>query len=141
MGYMRLQSSSKQMNNRRILHLMRGICEGLRVFHHYKPQALAHRDIKPANILLTSDDVPVIMDLGSMAVAHTDVECSRSARNLQDLASERCTLPYRAPELFDARMCSFVNEKVDIWVSFAVVCPADVTVLLSVLLFVAVEGA
>lgn len=36
---------------------------------------------------------------------------------MQDLAAERCTMPYRAPELFTVKLHSIVDEKVDIWVS------------------------
>lgn len=35
----------------------------------------------------------------------------------QDIAAEHCTMPYRAPELFDVKTGVELDEKVDIWVS------------------------
>ena len=103
------------LTNKRILKLFLGICEGLKVFHTYNPISYAHRDIKPANILLKTEDHPILMDLGSVAPAVVQIKNSRDAQSLQDLAAERCTLPYRAPELFHVAMHSMIDEKVDIW--------------------------
>ena len=36
---------------------------------------------------------------------------------VQDLAAERCTMPFRAPELFQVPLQCTIDEKVDIWVS------------------------
>ncbi|KAF9005732.1 hypothetical protein BGZ52_008819, partial [Haplosporangium bisporale] len=33
----------------------------------------------------------------------------------QDLAAEQCSMPYRAPELFDVKTGATLDEKVDIW--------------------------
>ena len=49
------------------------------------------------------------------APAVVEIKNSRDAQNLQDLAAERCTLPYRAPELFHVALYSMIDEKVDIW--------------------------
>ena len=35
----------------------------------------------------------------------------------QDLAAERCSMPYRAPELFNVDTYGTIDERVDIWVS------------------------
>lgn len=35
----------------------------------------------------------------------------------KDLAAEQSTMPYRAPELFDVKTGTTIDEKVDIWVS------------------------
>ena len=32
------------------------------------------------------------------------------------MAAERCTMPYRAPELFNVESDAVITEKVDIWV-------------------------
>lgn len=34
----------------------------------------------------------------------------------QDIAAEQSTMPYRAPELFDVKTGTTLDEKVDIWV-------------------------
>ena len=37
---------------------------------------------------------------------------------LQDLAAERCSMPYRAPELFQVDSYCKIDERIDIWVSW-----------------------
>lgn len=75
----------------------------------------AHRDIKPANIMLDNSGRPVLMDLGSAARARITPATRQAALQLQDLAAEHCTLPYRAPELFYVKTDETIDERVDIW--------------------------
>lgn len=75
----------------------------------------AHRDLKPANVMFNDSQQIVLIDLGSCSPAKIDVSTRQKAVQLQDLASEHCTLPYRAPELFDVRTGSQIDEKVDVW--------------------------
>ncbi|KAK9238940.1 kinase-like domain-containing protein [Lipomyces kononenkoae] len=75
----------------------------------------AHRDIKPANIMLSQTGVPVLMDLGSCMRARIEVTSRQHALELQDYAAEHCTISYRAPELFDVKTNSVLDEGVDIW--------------------------
>ena len=38
-----------------------------------------------------------------------------SVPNFKDIAAERCTLPYRAPEFFELATGTELDERVDIW--------------------------
>ncbi|WFD30370.1 non-specific serine/threonine protein kinase [Malassezia sp. CBS 17886] len=78
--------------------------------------AYAHRDIKPANVMVADDGVTgVLMDFGSTIKAHVPIRSRRDAVAHQDLAAERSSMPYRAPELFDVRSDIVLDEKVDVW--------------------------
>jgi len=50
-------------------------------------------------------------------VARVKVCGSSEAQRLQDLASERCSMPYRAPELFNVESYCMIDERTDIWVN------------------------
>jgi len=113
--YQQLKQKNDKIGKQRLINLFIGICKGVELFHAHKPDALAHRDLKPANVLLTDADVPVIMDLGSVAPARVEIKNTKEAQALQDLAAEKCTMPYRAPELFHVDLHTVVDEKVDIW--------------------------
>lgn len=98
-----------------ILNIFLQICEGVKAFHEAKPEPLAHRDLKTANIVLDDGATPIIMDLGSVAPARVKVCGTKAAQNLQDTAAERCSMPYRAPELFNVESYCMVDERTDIW--------------------------
>ncbi|XP_035757016.1 serine/threonine-protein kinase 16 [Egretta garzetta] len=92
-----LRKKGTFMPEQRILLIFHGICRGLQAIHS---KGYAHRDLKPTNVLLDEDDRPVLMDLGSMNQARIEVNSSREAMAVQDWAAQRCTISYRAPELF-----------------------------------------
>ncbi|XP_062434587.1 serine/threonine-protein kinase 16 isoform X4 [Rhea pennata] len=73
------------------------------------------RDLKPTNVLLDEDDRAVLMDLGSMNQARIEVNSSREAMAVQDWAAQRCTISYRAPELFAVQSQCVIDERTDIW--------------------------
>lgn len=55
------------------------------------------------------------MDFGSAIPARIQINTRQEALQQQDLAAEQSTMPYRAPELFDVKTGSTLDEKVDIW--------------------------
>lgn len=67
--------------------------------------------------MLIADDgeTPILMDFGSACPARIHIENRQQALAQQDLAAEQCTMPYRAPELFDVKSGTTLDEKVDIW--------------------------
>lgn len=55
--------------------------------------------------------------LGSVAPARVKVSGNQAAQTLQDIAAERCSMPYRAPELFNVESYCMIDERTDIWVN------------------------
>ncbi|XP_024419964.2 serine/threonine-protein kinase 16 isoform X3 [Desmodus rotundus] len=109
----RLKDKDNFLTEEQILQLLLGICRGLEAIH---AQGYAHRDLKPTNVLLGDEGQPVLMDLGSMNQARIHVESSRQALALQDWAAQRCTISYRAPELFSVQSQCVIDERTDVWV-------------------------
>lgn len=115
------------MPEAQVLQLFLGICEGVKALHDAKPEPLAHRDLKTANICLTDTFEPVIVDLGSATEARVQICGQQDAQRLQELAEERCSIVYRAPELFSVQSYCMIDERTDIWVS---PCPFHKLVIL-----------
>lgn len=68
------------------------------------------------NIMISpTGQAPILMDLGSLAPSPLPITSRSHALQVQDTAAEHCTLPYRAPELFDVRVNTTIDTKVDIW--------------------------
>jgi len=76
----------------------------------------AHRDLKPGNVMIADDGTtPILMDLGSCLKARISIQNRSQALSQQDIAAEHSTMAYRAPELFDVKTGTTLDEKVDIW--------------------------
>ncbi|CDU26005.1 related to Prk1p [Sporisorium scitamineum] len=76
----------------------------------------AHRDIKPGNVMIADDGkTPILMDFGSTIKARVYIKTRKDAVAHQDMAAERSSMPYRAPELFDVPTDTTLTESVDIW--------------------------
>uniref|UniRef100_H2LFF4 non-specific serine/threonine protein kinase n=2 Tax=Oryzias latipes TaxID=8090 RepID=H2LFF4_ORYLA len=108
----KLRDKGSSMPEKQILQIFRGICSGLKAIHE---KGYAHRDLKPTNVLLDENNKPLLMDLGSMNRARIEVKGSREAMTLQDWAAQRCTISYRAPELFHVESHCIIDERTDIW--------------------------
>ncbi|XP_063789907.1 serine/threonine-protein kinase 16 isoform X2 [Pseudophryne corroboree] len=107
-----LRDKNTFLSEEKILYILHGICMGLKAIHD---QGYAHRDLKPTNVLLEEEDRPLLMDLGSMNHARIEVTGSRQAMAVQDWAAQRCTISYRAPELFNVSSNCVIDERTDIW--------------------------
>lgn len=111
----RRQARKDSMSESLVLNLFQHICDAVYYLHTLQPEPLAHRDIKPHNILLDDDYTPILMDLGSMSPARVKVTNHSEAQHLQDTAAERCSMPYRAPELFSVNSRCNIDERTDVW--------------------------
>ncbi|XP_059179306.1 serine/threonine-protein kinase 16-like [Physella acuta] len=109
-----LKLKGEHLGEETIWKLMLGICQGIKAMHDHNPP-YAHRDIKPDNVMTQEDGTPVVMDLGSAAPARLFIKTARDASSLQDLAAERCSMLYRAPELFTVETNTSLDERTDIW--------------------------
>lgn len=106
------QRTKDHLEENLVLDYFHKTCEGVQAIHK---NGTAHRDLKPANVLLSSNNCIVIMDFGSMATARVEIKTYSDAQKLQDDAAERCSMTYRAPELFCVKNPSTIDEKIDIW--------------------------
>ncbi|VDM52846.1 unnamed protein product [Angiostrongylus costaricensis] len=70
---------------------------------------------KVANFLLTDDGTPLLTDFGSATRVPITIDSAREQQYMVDEAAEMCSMPYRAPELFDCQIGSVITEAADIW--------------------------
>lgn len=107
-----LKGEGKFISLSDVIKIFNGIVTGVAEIHK---RGLVHRDLKPANVLLGGDKTPVICDLGSLAKDNLKIATRKEAQTLEDLASERSTLPYRAPELLKVEVDTDITSATDIW--------------------------
>lgn len=105
---------SDRMKEQDIWSVLLGVCKAVKAMHAHNPP-YAHRDIKPGNIMLADDGEALLMDLGSATEARVEIKSRSDAIILQDQAAERCSMLYRAPELFNVEPGTNVDERTDIW--------------------------
>ncbi|XP_047333090.1 serine/threonine-protein kinase 16-like [Impatiens glandulifera] len=101
-----------------VLHIFRQLCAGLKHMHNLVPP-YAHNDVKPGNVLLThlkgQPPLAIMMDFGSARPARREIRSRSEALQLQEWASEHCSAPFRAPELWDCPSHADIDERTDIW--------------------------
>lgn len=101
-----------------VLHIFRQLCAGLKHMHSFDPP-YAHNDVKPGNVLITNRKgqapLAILMDFGSARPARRQIHSRTEALQLQEWASEHCSAPYRAPELWDCPSQCDIDERTDIW--------------------------
>lgn len=95
-----------------VLVIFSGICEGLKAIHE---NGYAHRDLKTGNVCFSDSMEPILIDFGSATEARTEICGQSDAMKLQDYAGEKCSLCYRAPELFQVESYAIIDERTDIW--------------------------
>jgi serine/threonine kinase 16 len=130
----RSQGGSSYFTESEAIRYLHQICKGLKMFHDHSP-AWAHMDIKPGNVLLDSSTSycirahyisvtyththtggnPILMDFGSTSVARKTPKSRSEALRIQEWAAENCSMPYRAPELFEVKSEVELTERVDMW--------------------------
>ena len=79
-----------RMNEEDAIHLIAQVAEGLQTAHK---MGMIHRDVKPDNILITSDGVAKLTDMGLVKELETDLNLTRTGRGLG-------TPHFMAPEQF-----------------------------------------
>ncbi|KAH7851262.1 hypothetical protein Vadar_009175 [Vaccinium darrowii] len=101
-----------------VLHIFRQLCAGLKHMHNFDPP-YAHNDVKPGNVLIThrkgQPPLTILMDFGSARPSRKQIRSRTEALQLQEWASEHCSAPFRAPELWDCPSHADIDERTDIW--------------------------
>lgn len=100
------------ISERQILALFMGISDAVRAIHEI---GYSHRDLKTGNVCLSDSMEPVLVDFGSASIARVEINGQSDAMKLQDEAEEKCSLCYRAPELFQVDSYAIIDERTDIW--------------------------
>lgn len=82
--------------------------------------------------MLSNDGrIPVLTDYGSMTDRIIEVKSSKIAQEVEEWAAQNCSMFYRAPELFNPKVGSSIDEFADIW-SLGCVLYAIMYILLNI---------
>lgn len=103
-----VQPFSEQLS----LQLVLGAGRGLQAMHS---AGRAHRDVCPRNILLHNGRTPVVTDFGSVSAARVKILNRSQALALQEEATTKSSMPFRAPELWSCDPGQEITEAVDTW--------------------------
>lgn len=57
-----------------------------------------------------------MISAGSAAPARRTFTSKKEAQEFLDEVNERCSMTYRAPELFNIDIDSIIDERIDVWV-------------------------
>ncbi|XP_010522295.1 PREDICTED: serine/threonine-protein kinase 16-like [Tarenaya hassleriana] len=113
-----MKAKKESFSTTDVLQIFRQLCDGLKHMHSMDPP-YAHNDVKPGNVLLThrkgQPPLAILMDFGSARPARKQIRSRQEALQLQEWASEHCSAPFRAPELWDCPSHADVDERTDIW--------------------------
>ncbi|XP_074567696.1 uncharacterized protein LOC141824332 [Curcuma longa] len=113
-----MQSKKEFFPTITVLQIFRQLCAGLKHMHSFDPP-YAHNDVKPGNVLISQIKgqlpVAILMDFGSACPARKEIRSRSEALQLQEWATEHCSAPYRAPELWDCPSHADIDERTDIW--------------------------
>ncbi|KAI5660112.1 hypothetical protein M9H77_28905 [Catharanthus roseus] len=113
-----MKAKKESFSTSDVLQIFRQLCAGLKHMHSFEPP-YAHNDVKPGNVLLTHRKghapLAILMDFGSARPARRQIRSRSEALQLQEWASEHCSAPYRAPELWDCPSHADIDERTDIW--------------------------
>ncbi|KAG6537156.1 hypothetical protein ZIOFF_002241 [Zingiber officinale] len=113
-----MQSKKETFPTITVLHIFRQLCDGLKHMHSFDPP-YAHNDVKPGNVLIThrkgQPPIAILMDFGSARPARKEIRSRSESLQLQEWASEHCSAPFRAPELWDCPSHANIDERTDIW--------------------------
>ncbi|KAE9464014.1 hypothetical protein C3L33_04180, partial [Rhododendron williamsianum] len=97
-----------------VLHIFRQLCAGLKHMHSLDPPYV-HNDVKPGNVLITyrkgQPPLAILMDFGSARPARKQIRSHSEALQLQEWASEHCSAPFRAPELWDCQAMQILMKE------------------------------
>ncbi|CAL9109576.1 unnamed protein product [Musa acuminata var. zebrina] len=113
-----MQPKKESFTTTTVLQIFRQLCAGLKHMHSFDPP-YAHNDVKPGNVLIThrkgQPPLAILMDFGSARPARKEIRSRSEALQLQEWASEHCSAPFRAPELWDCPSHADIDERTDIW--------------------------
>jgi serine/threonine kinase 16 len=113
-----MQAKKEFYSTSDVLQIFRQLCAGLKHMHNLNPP-YAHNDVKPGNVLITrrkgQPPLVILMDFGSARPAKKQIRSRSDALRLQEWASEHCSAPFRAPELWDCPSQTDIDERTDIW--------------------------